>query len=136
MLFPVGLRNGEQNALESRTSVVVFWRKIRSTVKRLAFGGEKGRQRPAALPANGGDRCLIAAVYIGALIAINFYCDEVLIDDLRNLGVLVRFPVHYVAPVAPHRADIEQHRLVLLLGRGQRRLSPLMPADRLVHGRA
>src|SRR5439155_24107441 len=70
VLFPVGLRNGEQNALESRTSVEVFWRKIRSTVKRLAFGGEKGRQRPAALPANGGDPCLIAAVYIGALIAI------------------------------------------------------------------
>jgi len=30
-------------------------------------------------------------------------------------GILIGFAIHHVAPVAPHRSDIQQDRLILLL---------------------
>src|SRR6266705_6435532 len=46
------------------------------------------------------------------------------------------FTVHHMAPMAPHCANVEQDRLVLPLGLLERFLTPLMPANGLVHGRA
>src|SRR4029077_20622748 len=104
--------------------------------KRLPFRRKKRRERPAALSADGLHRGLIAAVHVGALVAINLDGDEMLVDNGGNFRALVGLAVHYMAPVAPHRADIEQDRLVLPL-RGLKGLSaPLMPVDGLVHGRA
>ena len=41
-----------------------------------------------------------------------------------------------MAPVAPHCADIEQDRFVVPLCVRKCFLAPLMPLDRLMHGRA
>ena len=87
-------------------------------------------------PLKRGDRGLVAAVDVGALVAVHLYRDEVLVDDARHLGIVVGLVVHHVTPVAPHRADIEQDGLVLALRRGEGLLAPLMPVDGLVHGRA
>ena len=53
-----------------------------------------------------------------------------------DVGALVGFAVHHVAPVAPHRADVEQDGLVLALCGGKGLLAPLVPVDGLVHGGA
>src|SRR5438094_7824432 len=41
-----------------------------------------------------------------------------------------------MAPMAPHGADVEQDGFVLPPGRGKRFFAPLVPVNRLVHGRA
>ena len=59
------------------------------------------------------------------LVAIRQIRTKILIDaqrhvvrrDLRSyVGIAVGFLVHDVAPVAPHRSDIEQNRLIFPLG--------------------
>jgi len=78
---------------------------------------------------------LITAVNVRTLIAINFDGNEILIDDLGNVSIFVGFAVHHVAPVAPHRANVQEHRLVLLLGFFESFTAPLMPVNWLVHRR-
>ena len=58
------------------------------------------------------------------------------IDDLRDFRILVGLTVHYMAPVAPHRANVQQDGLVLPLGLFKRLRTPFMPVDGLVHGGA
>ena len=67
------------------------------------------------VPADGGDGELIAAVNIGALVAVHLHRHKFAIDDLGDFGALVRLAIHDVTPMAPHRADVEQDGLVLLL---------------------
>ena len=52
-----------------------------------------------------------------------------------ELGILVGLAVHDMAPVAPDRADVEQHRLVGGLGRRERLGAPGIPVNRLMGGR-
>src|SRR5579863_10130049 len=134
ILFVVGIRDGEQHSLETRTPVMIVRRKICSTVEGLAVGGEKCSQWPAALSANRTDCDLIATVNVGTFITIDLHCDETLVDDVCNFGIVVRLAVHHVAPVTPHCANVEQDGLVLALGDGKGLLAPLVPLDRLVHG--
>ena len=49
-----------------------------------------------------------------------------------DLRVFVGLAVHDVAPVAPHRADVEQDGLVFSLGAGKRSLAPCMPLHGLM----
>ncbi len=114
---------------------MIVRREISSAVKRLAVGRKKRGQRPAALPADGTDRHLIAAVNVGPLVAVHLHRHEALIDDLRDLRTVVRLAVHHMAPVAPHRANVQQDRLVLALRHGKGFLAPLLPLDGLMHGR-
>ena len=93
-------------------------------------------QRPSALPADGRNSGLVARIHIGPLVAIDLDGDKVLVDDAGHLRILVGFAVHDVAPVAPHRADVQQNRLVFRLGAGKRSLAPRMPLHRLVPRRA
>ena len=129
-----GVGNGHEHALEAGTSPLVVGRKISSAVKRFALRREKGGERPATLTGHGLHRRLVAAVNVGTLVAVHLDGDEVLIHDARHFGIVIRLAVHDVAPVTPHRADVEQHGLVLALGGGKGFLAPLMPADGLVHG--
>jgi len=41
-----------------------------------------------------------------------------------------------MAPVAPHRADVEKNRLVLGFGARERFVIPFVPVNRLVRGGA
>src|SRR5205823_12518915 len=79
---------------------------------------------------------LIAAVDVRPLIAVDFYRNEPLIDYLRGLSIIVRFPVHDVAPVTPDCPNVQQDRLILAASRGKCLLPPFVPLDRLMHGRA
>src|SRR5213592_5279349 len=75
---------------------------------------------------------LVARVHIGPLVPVHLDADEITIENLRDSGVLVRLPIHDMAPVTPHGADIEQDRLVLLAGARERRVAPGRPVDGLV----
>jgi len=113
---------------------VVIGGKVSASVKRLAIGSEEGRERPPPLPGQGADRGLITAVDIGAFVAIHLYGDETLVNDLGYFRIVVGLAVHHVAPMAPHRADVEQHGLVLALSQSKCLFTPFTPLDRLMHG--
>ena len=87
VFFAIRLRQRQQHASEAGTPVIILRRKICSAIKRLAFRREKRRKRPAALPADGLHRGLVAAVHVGALVAIHLDRDEMLIHDLRDLRI-------------------------------------------------
>src|SRR6185312_6114004 len=135
-LLAVGAGDGQQHALETGASPLVVRRKVGAAVKGLTLGGEKGGEGPATLSADGGNRGLVAAIHVGALVAIHLDGNEVLIDDGGDFGIVIGFAVHDVTPVAPDGADIEQDGLVLFLRQGEGFRSPLMPANGLVHGGA
>ena len=88
-LLAESIGNGQQHALESRTSVVILRREIRSSKKRLAFWGKKRRERPSALSGHRLHCGLVSAVDIGALIAIYLDRDIFLVHDLRHFGIVV-----------------------------------------------
>ena len=121
----VGIRHREQNAPKTGPSHRVFGRKIRSAEKRLSVGEQKSGQRPAALAGDGADRGLIARIDVRAFVAVHFHGDKILVDDFGDLGVLVTLAVDDVAPVAPHRADIEKNGLVFRFRAGKCRSRPI-----------
>src|SRR5215813_13664996 len=86
ILLAICVRERQQHSPKTRPAIVVLRRKIRSTVKRLAVGREKGGKRPAALSAHGLHSDLIPAINVGALIAIDFDRDKTLIHYLRDIG--------------------------------------------------
>ncbi len=83
---------------------------------------------------DGADGGLVAGIDIGALITIDFYGDEMFVDDFCNFGVLVAFAVDDVAPVAPDGADVEEDGLILGFGAGEGGVAPFVPGDGLVRG--
>src|SRR5215471_9017271 len=135
MLLAICLRNCAKHALETWPPILLCRRKIRSAEEGLAIRREKGCERPSTLPGQRADCCLVSTVDVGTLISTHLYCDEILIDDFRYLRIVIRFPVHHVAPVTPDRPNVEKHRLVFALGLGESFFAPLMPQDWLVHCR-
>ncbi len=77
---------------------------------------------------------LVARVYVGPLITVDFDADEVAVQDLRHARVFVRLAVHHVAPMTPHRADVEQDRLVFGARPRKDRIAPGEPMDGLMGG--
>ena len=134
-MVSVCLCDGKQNALKSGASPAIVRRKVGATEERTSIRGKKCGEWPSTLPADSLNGRLIAAVNIRALVAVYFNGNVIFINELRDLGILVRFAIHYMAPMAPDRPNIEQHRLVLALGLLEGIGAPLMPFDRLMHGR-
>ena len=134
-LLAIGLRQSQQHALETRATIAILGREVGASVIGFAFRSEKSGERPATLSADCLYSRLITAVHIGTLVAVYLDGDEVLVDDLGDFRVFIRLPIHHMTPVAPYRADIEQDGLVLPLGFFERFRPPLMPVNRLVHGR-
>ena len=132
----VGISNRQQNALESRPAHGVLRREVGSSEERPPVRGQEAGQRPAALPGDSADRGLIAGVHVRALVAVHLHRHEKLIDERRDFSVLIAFAVDDVAPVAPHRADVEQDGLVFGAGTGKGFFAPLVPGHRLMRGRA
>src|SRR5437870_7195312 len=129
------MRDALQHALESGSSVMIVGREIRTAKEWAAIRSEKRGQWPAALSTDGLNSRLVARIHIGTLITINFYSNEIFVDKRRQLRIVVRFAVHYMAPMAPHRADVEQDGLVFISRLRECCLTPFMPAYRLVHRR-
>src|SRR5208283_3727468 len=123
----------QQDLLETGPPVAIDRREVRPTVKRFAFWSEEHGERPSTGAGNRRHGELVAAVNIGALVAIDLHGDEFAVDDRGDVAALIGLAVHDVAPVAPHRANVEQNRLVLALGGGKGLFAPLVPLDWLVH---
>ena len=132
-VLAVGARDLEQHGAEPRTAVViVLGRKVGAAEEHLAVRCQERREGPTALAGERLDGALVTGVDVGTLVAVHFDADELAVQDLRDPLVFVRFSVHHVAPVAPHRADVEQDRLVLGARPLERRLAPGEPVDRLM----
>ncbi len=128
-----GIGQRQQHALEARAAIAVFTGEVGAREKGAAVGSENRGERPTALAADGLHRCLVARVDVRALVAINLDGDEMLIDGRGHCGVFVGFAIHYMAPVAPHRAYVQKDRLPSLRGEGERCLPPFLPVDGLMH---
>ncbi len=124
--------NRKQNAAKSRAVHLIFRRIIGAAIERLTIGHQETGQRPATLPANRADRGLIARVDVGPLVAIHFDRHEMFIDELGDFRILVALAVNHMAPVAPHRADIEQDGFVVARGFCECVGAPLVPIDGLM----
>jgi len=130
-----GVRDRSEHPPEAGTPVSILGREISPAIKRFAIRREKRGERPSALPADRADRNLVPAVDVWTLIPVHLHRDESLVQNLRDLRILVGFAIHHVTPMAPHRANIEQNRFVVPLRRGEGVVVPLMPLHRLMHGR-
>jgi hypothetical protein len=76
------------------------------------------------------DGAHVNLVEVGALLAVNFDVDELLVHQARDLLVLERLALHHVAPVAGRVADAQKNRLVLAFRFFQSLVAPRVP----VHG--
>ena len=132
----VGIGNSQQHSFEAGTPVLIARGKVSAAIKRLAVGCQECSERPSTLSTDGADGGLISAIDVGAFIAIHFHCNKTLIDDLRDFSVVIRLAIHHMAPVTPHRANVQQDGFILPLRRSKSFLSPLMPLHRLMHRRA
>src|SRR5690348_4294268 len=79
-----GVRDGKQHPSKTGSALHVMRREVSTAIKRASIGREEAGQRPAALSSDGLHRNLIAAVDVGALVAINLNGDETLVDDVRS----------------------------------------------------
>ena len=134
-IAPVQLRHLFQDRDEPGAAVVVVlgW-EVGAAEEDLAVRREECREWPADLPGQRLDGTLIAGIHVGPLVAVHLDADEVAVQDLRHLRILVRLAVHHMAPVAPHRADVEEDRLLFGPRLGERRLAPGTPVHRLMGG--
>ena len=135
-LVAVRIGDGEEHATKTRAAHLVFRREIGAAEKRLSIGKQKSREWPPALAGDGANGRLIARVHVGTLIAVHFHRDEMLVDDFGDFRVFVAFAVNDVAPVAPNGPDVEEDGLVFGFGAVERGVSPFVPVDGLVSGRA
>ena len=96
---------------------------------RRAAGSDEAGQRPSARPES-IRRLLVVAVDIGTLVAIDLDRDEPAVDERRDLPVRIRGLVHHVAPMTPHRSDIEQDRAFQAPRQFQAPGAPSLPSHR------
>ena len=96
-------------------------RDVGAAVDDLAFRREEDGAGPAAH--------VVAAVHVGPLVVVDAHRDVAVVDDVDDVGGAVAGLVHDVTPVTPHRADREQHRLVLLTRLAERGVTPRAPLD-------
>ncbi len=106
--------------------------KISAAPEWFAAGGEKHRERPAAVLAEVMQRRHVDLVDVGALLAVDFDVDEEIVHHRCGCRVLEALVRHDVAPMARGVADREQDRLVGTLGFGERVGAPRPPIDRIM----
>src|SRR5688500_4611642 len=94
---------------------------VRPAVDDLSLGREEHGARPAAH--------VVPTVHIGTLVVVDADRHVAVVDDLDDLRDAVAGLVHHVAPVAPHRADREQHWFALVAGFGKCGVAPAAPLD-------
>src|SRR6202035_2444140 len=114
---------------------LILRRKIRAAEKRAPIGQQKSSEWPTALTGDGTDSRLITRIDIGPLVAVHLHGDEIVADDFGDFRIFVGFTVYYMAPVAPHSANIQQHGFVISLSAFECRVAPLIPINRLMRGR-
>ncbi len=103
--------------------------KVRSSEKGTPVGHQEHRHRPAAVSGHRLHGLHVDAIEVGALFAIDFDVDEVVVHEAGGLVVLERLVRHDVAPVARGVADAQKNRFVLALRSLERFRSPRVPVD-------
>src|SRR5207245_11530505 len=79
----------------------------------LEVGGEEGVERPASTAAHLLHPRHINRVDVGSLLTVDLDGDEVVVHQLRHVGILERLSLHDVAPVTGAVANRDQYRPVL-----------------------
>ena len=125
-LFPPDARDLLEDVGEPGLAPPAGRRKVGAAVERLQRRREPHAHRPAARPGRRLHEGHVDAVDVGPLLAIDLDRDEVLVQQLRELGVLEALVLHDVAPVTRRVADRQKDRLVLLRARAQ---TPRRPTD-------
>src|SRR5690606_1183890 len=106
--LPPHARDLAQHRAERRAAEPVLRWEVRAAVEHVAVRREERGQRPPALPRQRLDGALVARVDVRPFVPVHLHGNEQLVDETRRLLVLVALAVHHVAPVAPHRADVQQ----------------------------
>ena len=123
-----------EDGAKARPAVLPVRREVRAAVEHFPLGCKERGERPAALARQCLHGALIARVHVGPLVAVHLDADEIRIEEFGEGGVLVRFAIHDVAPVAPDGADVEQHGALEPRGRVEGLASPGVPVDGLMGG--
>jgi hypothetical protein len=125
------------NLLDAEPAVARLRGKVRAPGKGVTLRGERHGQGPDAPTAvEGGVRCLVAGINVRPLVAIDLDRHEVLIDQRRNLGMLITLAVYDMAPMTPDGPNVEPDRAVERGGKLEGLGPPLLPGDGLLGGRA
>ena len=132
LVVPIKLAYAGQQGLVAGPAVHVILGEVGATVEDLTPLGEERGEGPASLPRDRPYGALVSAVDLGSFVPVDLHGDKPIVDDGRHFLVFVALPVHYVAPVAPHRADVQEDGLPLLGGQAEGLVAPRMPLDRLV----
>ena len=132
LVVPVKLADAGQQGLVAGPAVHVILGEVGAAVEDLAPLGEERGERPATLTGDRAHGALVSAVNLGSFVPVDLHGDKPIVDDGRHFLVFVAFTVHYVAPVAPDSADVEQDGFLLLCGQSEGLVAPRMPLDRLV----
>src|SRR6185503_1933726 len=134
--FLPDLRHRQQHSAETGASIAVISGEIRATEIWSPIRRQKSREWPAALSADCRYCSLVSRIHIRPFIPIHFHRNEMIVDDARNLRILIGLPIHHVTPVTPYSTDIEKNRFVLRLCPRERSFSPRLPVHRLMPRRS
>ena len=74
----------------------------------------------------------IDTVDVGALLAIDFDANKILVEDRGDLGVFKRLLLHHVAPVAGGVSDAQEDGFVFIPGLLESCFAPGIPIHRIV----
>ena len=105
-------------------------RQISRREKQRAVRRRETGQRPSAGAGQLRRRILIVLVEVGTLVGIDLHRHEETVQSRRNFRISVRRLVHHVAPVAPHRADVDHDRTIERPRQRERLRTPWLPSNR------
>ena len=107
-------------------------RKVSSCKKRLFVPRHKNTHRPAATAGKSLTYRHIHAVNVGTLFAVNFYRNEVFIQQFSCFGILKALMCHNMTPMAGAVTDTQENRLILRLCPFKCLAAPRIPVNRIV----
>src|SRR5262249_33887559 len=105
---------------------------VRASEKWLTVWEEENGQRPSAAARHHLNGVHVDLVDVGTLFAIDFDIHEITVHELSNGGVLKRFVLHDVAPVAGRVTDAQKDWAVFAVSPFERLRTPGIPIDGIV----
>ena len=129
-VFGPGFVEFDEEVFEADAAVGVFGGEVGAAEEGFEVGGEEDGHGPAAAAGGGLNVGHVGEVDVGALFAVDFDGDEVVIDVSGDFLVLEGFAFHDVAPVAGGVAGGEEERFVFIAGFFEGGIAPGEP----VHG--
>ena len=109
-----------------------FPREVRAGEERVPVRRHDDRQGPATVACHHLGHRHVDLVYVGALLTIDLYAHERVVQEPCDVSILERLALHHVAPVAGGVAYGEEDRPVFTSGGLESVLAPRVPVDRIV----